>query len=398
MWALYFFSPARRKSRSKQETAPPEVWLGILKDRTPKTALRWKFDGLLNASTPDREKSARKTLPKLPTEGEGRGGTNHCQPQPTANDRLNYFLRFQLSTTKCLCGHNGRGGVSAFSFLSFFLKNPMCAPPRRSKAASATLSSSRSPSPMEAGGSRRTRGGRSRVRAPLPRRGPPRGTVRPGPPRPACESRGQSARRCLPMLRLWRGERGPARGLSCAPAQARRGGASIRPRARSAAPHARSLPRSRQAGASGVCACARGALRRSSRSLPLASAAPAGPPRTHSLRRRAPPARDPGTMHEPVRRALGPRWGEISREWSGIFFFGHAPWGPRAPPRLPQLVPGAVTSRRGRAPPSSRCGELLARVLRGARDSWPAGVGSQTVPKGFREVSLGCPALFPAKM
>lgn len=268
----------------------------------------------------------------------------------------------------------------SFFFLSFL--KTQCVPRLGGAKLPAPLCHVRDrPPPMEAGGSRRARGGRSRVQAPLPNRGPPRGSVRPDPPRPAYEPRGRSARRCLPMLRLWRGERGPARGLSCAPAQARRGGASIRPRARSAAPHARSLPRSRQAGASGVRACARGALRRGSRSLPLASAAPAGPPHTHSHRRRARPARDPGAMHEPVRRALGPGWGEISREWYGIFFRPR-PLGPRAPPRLPQLVPGAVTSRRGRAPPSSRCGELWARVLCGASGSWRAGVGSQTGAEG----------------
>lgn len=286
----------------------------------------------------------------------------------------------------------------SFFFLSFL--KTQCVPSLgAARAASATLSSSRSPSPIEAGGSRRARGGRSRVRAPLSRREPPRRSVRPAPTR--VRAPWPVGATMLTHAAALAGRARPgARPLLCTGSGA--AGRRLHPPAsalrRSSRPASAAVPGRRER-----AACARGALRRGSRSLPLASAAPAGPPRTHTLRGRARPARDPGAMHEPVRRALGPGWGEISREWSGFFFFGHAPWGPRAPPRLPQLVPGAVTSRRGRAPPSSRCGELRARgvCVGRAGSAWgarePAGVGSQTGTKGVPRREPGLPRSLSCK-
>lgn len=157
--------------------------------------------------------AARRTASQRTRQrGEGASlGANQCQPQPTAKGRLGGFLRFPLSVTKRLCVHIMDVGGCERSFFPP-KKNPICAQPRRGRAARATLSSSRSPSPIEAAGSRRGAQGR-----PVGHGFEPRCAAQDRPARPDPRA-SPPTRPCLPMLRLWRGERGPARGLFCAPA------------------------------------------------------------------------------------------------------------------------------------------------------------------------------------
>lgn len=281
------------------------------------------------------------------------------------------------------------------------LKNPTPTQPRRSRAASATVSSSRSPShhhpaPISKPEAPAGRGAAGQGFEPrCPRRGPPTGA--PEPRRPQTRAGATMLTHAAALA-----GRARPRGLFWAPAQARRGGASIRPRrAAHAAAHARPPPRPRQAGRQAGASERRPRLRtlRASAAVPGVAFRPPprhrpdllpGQPAPHPLPSggRARHAPDPaGESAEPVRGRVGNPAGTKSREnENGLGFFcffffpspssrATPPVAPaRAPPGLPPPVPGAVTSRRGRAPPSSRCGgaarHSVSRRRRAPRRPW----------------------------
>lgn len=136
-----------------------------------------------------------------------------------------------------------------------------------SRAASATLSSSRSPSPIEAGVPRRRGTADHGFELRCPRR-----TCEGRSPdwtRPACEEPSGGRGDAYPCCGSG-GESVALRPLLCTVS----GAAGRRlhpPAARSAAPHARPRPRPRQAGTSGVRACAQCALSHAPGPLPLAA-------------------------------------------------------------------------------------------------------------------------------